>query len=151
AEKRLEMSRQVAATDERLAFVFKHHHMDGSIRDRFDGYFGDGRAQAIAELASRFGIGRESAICDFGCGVGWLAYSLDKLGYRHLAAMDVSRNATQGLASIAGDRIDIINKLDEWRTIRHRFDALISVATIHHWHHIPLLSLEARRTLKPGG
>ena len=40
--------------------------------------------------------------------------------------------------------------LDRWRNIRHRFDAIVSVATIHHWDLIPWIALEARRTMKPG-
>jgi len=64
--------------------------------------------------------------------------------------MDPSDQSTAYLASVAGKRIEIINDLERWRSIRGRYDALVSMATIHHWQHIPWIALEARRTMKSG-
>jgi hypothetical protein len=64
--------------------------------------------------------------------------------------MDTSEPATAHLRSVAGERIEVINDLAVWHAIRNRFDAIVSVATVHHWQHIPWVALEARRTMRPG-
>src|SRR5258708_642942 len=43
-----------------------------------------------------------------------------------------------------------MNDLKEWRSSGGKFDAIVSQATIHHWQHIPLVAMDARRTMKPG-
>jgi SAM-dependent methyltransferase len=139
-----------AETDPTIAGLVETFHVHESVEEQFEAHFESGTAQAVSDLMGRFGVGLDSTICDLGCGIGWLAYSLDRLGYSQLAAMDTNPRALEHLRPLAGDRIEIIGDLDEWRRIRGRFDALVSVATIHHWDHIPRVALEARRTMKPG-
>ena len=139
-----------AKTDPQVAKMIETYKLWKTPREQIESYYELGVGQAVADLMSRFGIGPAQSIADVGCGLGWLAYSLDRIGFRNLTAMDPSASALEKLRNLAGDRIDIISDLDEWRAIRNRFDAIITVATIHHWEHIPWISLEARRTMKPG-
>ncbi len=90
---------------------------------------------AISHLLQRCGITLDSEIVDLGCGAGHLTYALHQLGYRHLCAMDPNTHWNSGtgyLQSVLGQRIHIINDLGQWRQITGRYDAAVSVATIHH-------------------
>ncbi len=133
-----------------IASMFEAYGLWETLPVQFERFFGLGVVQALAELMGRFGITHSHSIADVGCGLGWLPFSLDRLGYKNLAAMEPTRHAVDYLKQATEDRIEIITDLDIWRGIRHQFDALISVATIHHWDHIPWIALEARRTMKPG-
>lgn len=132
-----------------LTKIVDLYHLRGTDRERLDAFHNSGSSQALAELMSRFGIETGAAIADVGCGTGWLAYSLHKIGYSNLIAMEPDSKPTDPLKEIAPE-IRIINDLGEWRELRDHFDALVSVGTVHHWHHIPWVALEARRTMKPG-
>ena len=133
-----------------IANMFKAYNLWESLPEQFERFYKSGVVQAIAELMGRFGIEKSHCIADVGCGWGWLPFSLDRLGYKDLVAMEPSANAVKYLRAASEERIDIITDLDRWRSICHKFDALVSVATIHHWDHIPWIALEARRTMKPG-
>jgi len=139
-----------AKTNPAIAPLLELFHFDKPDPERMRAYVDLGIGEALAELMARFGIHPGHVVADVGCGLGWLAFSLDRLGYSNLVAMDPKTEATNYLRKVAGDRIEVINDLDVWRGIRHRFDALVSVATVHHWEHIPWIALEARRTVKPG-
>ena len=109
--------------------------------------------KAISAFIKIFGITTESTIVDLGCGPGHLAYALYKAGYVRVTAMDPNSNWFTGtgyLKKVAGDNIRIINNLNEWRNIIGEFDAIITQGTIHHWLHIPQVSIDTRRTMKPG-
>jgi SAM-dependent methyltransferase len=146
----IEMILDDARTDAALAEMVELFHLRGTPQERFEARFRSGTAQELTQLMARFGVGPDSHICDLGCGSGWLAYSLDRLGFTRVVAMDTSPPATEDLREVAGDRIEVIHELGEWRSIRHRFDALVSVATVHHWQHVPWVALDARRTMRPG-
>ena len=139
-----------ARTDPVIADLFDTFHLWGSETDRMNAFVELGVGKALAEFIGRFGVKPEHSIADVGCGSGWLAYSLNCIGYKDLVAMEPNAGATMLLKRLAGDRIEIINDLDIWRGVRNRFDALVSMATVHHWEHIPWIAIEARRTMKPG-
>ena len=139
-----------AEDDPEVAFIVDTFKLRGTPEERFGAYFDTGTAQALSELMARFGIGCESSICDLGCGTGWLASALDRLGYGQLWAMDTNVGVTEYLRTVAGDRIEVVTDLDVWRGIRGIFDAVLSVATVHHWENIPRVALDTRRTMKPG-
>ncbi|PZV02313.1 MAG: hypothetical protein DCF24_02155 [Cyanobium sp.] len=144
-----ERLRADAQTDPDISKLFDVYNLWGSPAELFEQFYNLGVAQSIAELMRRFGITEQCCIADVGCGWGWLPFSLDRLGYKDLVAMEPS-NAVRHLKEATEERIEIVTDLDCWRSIRHRFDALVSVATIHHWDHIPWIALEARRTMKSG-
>jgi len=132
-----------------IAKMFDVYNLWGTPGELFENFYNLGVAQAIAELMGRFGIGPTDCIADVGCGWGWLPFSLDRLGFQDLVAMEPSQ-VVRNLQEFTENRIEIVTDLELWRSIRHRFDAIVSVATIHHWDHIPWIALEARRTMKPG-
>lgn len=138
-----------AKTVPEIAKMFEIYNIGGSPSELFERFYNLGAAQSIASLMSRFEIDTDHCIADVGCGWGWLPFSLDRLGYKDLVAMEPSQ-AVMHLEEATNGRVEVITDLDLWREIRHRFDALVSVATIHHWDHIPWIALEARRTMKPG-
>lgn len=141
---------QDAKDDPDVASLVDTYHLTGPLSEQIEAYIGQGSAQELAALMARFGIDKCSTIADVGCGLGWIALALDRLGYKNLTAMDPSEDSTAYLRESNDHQIEVITSLDEWRTIKHRFDALVSLATVHHWQHIPWISLEARRTMKPG-
>lgn len=133
-----------------IAEMFNTYNLRDTPAERYERFSRLGVVQAIAELMDRFGIAKDHCIADVGCGWGSLLFSLDRLGYKDLVAMELSVDAVRYLQDATQERIEIVTDLVHWKSIRHRFDALVSVATIHHWDHIPWIALEARRTMKPG-
>jgi len=138
-----------ASSDPELAKIADIYHLRGTDQERLDAFYNSSFPRAMTDLMSRFGIGTDAAIADVGCGTGWLAYALDKSGYTNLTAMEPDPEPTGPLQRIA-PQIKVVNDLGAWRQLRDHFDALVSVGTVHHWHHIPWVALEARRTMKPG-
>ena len=137
-----------------LAALLKLFHLQADRAEAFADFCASGTPEAIARLVARFGITKESPVCDLGCGAGHLAYSPHRQGYQRVSAMDPNsgwHGGTGYLRSVVGEDIEIINDLADWRATIGKFDAIISQATVHHWQHIPLVSLDTRRTLKPGG
>lgn len=141
---------QDARTDPDVAILADAYHLIEPPSEQIEAYIDQGSAKELAALMERFGINQDSAIADVGCGLGWIALALDRLGYKNLTAMDPSEHATACLRESKDHQIEVITDLQKWRSIRNRFDALVSLATVHHWQHIPWISLEARRTMKPG-
>ena len=142
-----------AKTDPALSEVLKGAFLQEDRADAFRSFVGSDQAAAMAQFIQRFGLTPSSAICDLGCGPGHFAHALRQFGFGNLTAMDPNgeRNSGTGyLREISGGAVDIINSLDEWRTISCRFDAIVSSGTIHHWQHIPLVAIDARRAMKPG-
>jgi len=130
-----------------------HEHKDRKIA--FASFAASALPRAKAAFLARFGLSVESDIVDVGCGSGRLVYTLHKLGYKRLCAMDPNRNYYSGtgyLSEVAASDVTIINDIDAWRRdFVGRFDAVITQATIHHWPHIGLGALDVRRNLKPRG
>jgi 2-polyprenyl-3-methyl-5-hydroxy-6-metoxy-1,4-benzoquinol methylase len=142
-----------ARTDASLAEALRSAYLEEDRVEAFERFRASSQARAVAEFIARFGVGPDSAVCDLGCGPGHLAHALAGRGFNAVSAMDPNGEWYTGtglLKSVAGGRIEIINELREWRRIRGRFDAIVSQGTIHHWQHIPLVALDARRTMKPG-
>ena len=120
--------------------------------EAFRYFCNSGIAEHYDRLLSLLGVSKDAAVCDLGCGPGYLAYALDQLGYKNVVAMDPNGEWSTGtgyLHSIAPN-IEIINDLSVWRSTMGRFDAMVARATMHHWQHIPMVAVDARRTLKPG-
>ncbi len=142
-----------AKTDEDLDYLLKQIYLQEDRAEAFEDFATSDLAANIAAFISRFGINPQNALCDLGCGPGRLAYALHRLGFINMTAMDPNSEWNTGtgyLKSIARGQIDIINDLSEWRKVESRFDAVVSQGTIHHWDHIPLVSIDVRRAMKPG-
>ncbi len=140
----------VAKTDPEFAASMPKYWLAEDPAEAFADYLDSGIPDAVLRLMSRFGVTKHDNICDLGCGAGHLVYSLMRRGYENLSAMDPSADRTGYLKSSAS-QIDVIRDLDVWRRTVSRFDAIVSNGVIHHWHHIPLVARDARRTMKPGG
>ena len=136
--------------DPELAAILPKYWSTEDPAEAFSAYITSGIPRAVSRLVGQFGVEKHHKICDLGCGFGQLAYALGKLGYNVIAAMDPAADPS-GFLKASMPAIDIIRDFDVWKQIVGRFDALVSNGTIHHWHHIPLVSRDARRTLKPGG
>ena len=142
-----------AKTDRALEEIIKMYHGQENREEAFAGYAASPLPRAISDLLARLGVQKHHAVCDLGCGKGQLAFALHQLGYGDVSAMDPNDQWLSGtgfLNSIAGSDIKIINDLSEWQNIFNRFDAILSISTIHHWQNIPWVSLDTRRTMKPG-
>jgi SAM-dependent methyltransferase len=142
-----------AQSDPELAKCLRDNHLVENREEAFASFDGSGIPQAITRFASRFGICQDSVVCDLGCGPGQMTYALRKMGFRHVTAMDPNGEWLTGTGYLKSLDlgVEIVNDLAEWRQTYHRFDAIFSQATIHHWQHIPLVAIDARRALKPGG
>ena len=141
-----------ARTDADLAKNLRDNFLQQDRPEAFRDFCSSGIPEQCAHMLSLLGISKDAAICDLGCGPGYLAYGLDRLGYKSVVAMDPNEEWFTGtgyLRSIA-PHIEVINDLEAWRNTFGRFDAMVSRATMHHWQHIPMVSIDARRTLKPG-
>jgi SAM-dependent methyltransferase len=119
-------------------------------REAFDSFLTSGIPDAIINLATSFGIKRSDAVCDLGCGEGHLAWALSRHGFENVSAMDPYADRS-GYLKRTAPNIDLISSIQAWKAIGARFNALVSNGVIHHWHHIPLVAKDARKTLKPGG
>jgi 2-polyprenyl-3-methyl-5-hydroxy-6-metoxy-1,4-benzoquinol methylase len=109
--------------------------------------------KAIEGLLQRLNVTHQSAIADVGCGRAHLAYSLHKLGYANLTAMDPNGEWYTGtgyLKSLTDHNIKIVNDLAEWSKIFGYYDAIVSSGTVHHWQHVPRVAIDVRRVMKPG-
>jgi 2-polyprenyl-3-methyl-5-hydroxy-6-metoxy-1,4-benzoquinol methylase len=152
-EQAMKIAHQEAKGDPELANVLKSAYLQENRAEAFETYFGSPIPQAVAKLFARFGINDQSEIVDLGCGAGHCAHALHRLGFKRISAMDPNSEWFTGtgyLKSIAGDAINIINDLEVWRRTIARYDAVVSSGTIHHWRHIPMVALDARRAMKPG-
>ncbi len=142
-----------AKSDPGLATLLEQIHLQENRAEAFARFCSSGVANAIGRFLGRFGVTHKSAICDLGCGPGHLAYALHERGFQDITAMDPNGEWYTGtgyLQSIMDRQIHIVNDLKNWRRISGRFDAIVSIATIHHWQHIPLVGIDVRRTMKPG-
>jgi hypothetical protein len=59
-------------------------------------------------------------------------------------------SGTGYLKSLPDHNISIVNDLPAWRGTFGKFDAIVSSGTVHHWQHIPAVSIDMRRVMKPG-
>jgi SAM-dependent methyltransferase len=142
-----------AKFDQDFSAVLKSAWLQENQAEAFSDFSSSSIAISIPNFLNRFGINQTSAVCDLGCGSGHLAYALHKRGFQNVSAMDPNSEWYSGtgyLKSILSSEINIINDFKEWRNITDRFDAIVSKGTIHHWQHIPLVAIDARRTMKPG-
>ena len=143
---------QDARTDSNFSDVLRFNFLQEDRAEAFRAFCEFGIPEKYQRLLTLLGVSKDAAICDLGCGPGYLAYALDKLGYKSVVAMDPNGERFTGtgyLRSIA-PHIEIINDLSAWRNTHGRFDAIVARATMHHWQHIPMVAIDARRTLKPG-
>jgi predicted TPR repeat methyltransferase len=143
-----------AETDPALSDVLKSAYLDADRDAVFDRYLNNGVPRAISSLIERFGIRQGDEICDYGCGPGQLGWALSMLGYSHVSLMDPNKNYSTGtgyVSSIANKNLEIINDFGTWSNHGHRYDAVVSKGTIHHWQHIPVTALGVRKAMKPGG
>jgi 2-polyprenyl-3-methyl-5-hydroxy-6-metoxy-1,4-benzoquinol methylase len=143
-----------ARSDKLLADTLRKACLQEDVAASFDFYLTSRVPAAIIELLKLFGIGRESALVDVGCGRGHAAYALHRNGFTNITAMDPNSRYSTGtayLAALPHQPIRIINSIAEWRGIKSQFDAAVSTSTVHHWSHIPHGAIDLRRTLKPGG
>ncbi|MBG0797717.1 class I SAM-dependent methyltransferase [Methylocystis sp. L43] len=142
-----------AKSDPELASTLKSALLEENAQSSLE-FFRESRVPAaVIWLLDRYGLEKESNIVDVGCGRGHGAYALYKNGFSNVSAMDPNPNLTTGtghLAQLNDHKIRIINDLSSWRKLNSVFDAAISTATVHHWGHIPHISIDLRRTLKPG-
>jgi 2-polyprenyl-3-methyl-5-hydroxy-6-metoxy-1,4-benzoquinol methylase len=135
-----------------LAEVLRVNFLQQDRAEAFRNFCGSGIAEHYDRLLSLLGVSKDATICDLGCGPGYLAYALSRLGYKNMVAMDPNGEWSTGtgyLQAIAPN-IEVINDLSSWRNTTGRFDAMVARATMHHWQHIPMVAVDARRTLKPG-
>ena len=140
-----------ARTDQVLADLLRFNFLQHDRDDAFKSFCRSGIPEKYDRLLALLGVSKDAAICDLGCGPG-LAHALDKLGYKNVVAMDPNAEWFTGtgyLRSVA-PHIEVINDLSMWRSIHGRFDAIVARATMHHWQHIPMVAIDARRTLKAG-
>jgi SAM-dependent methyltransferase len=152
-EKTMIRALKEAESDEELYKLFQLCFLQKNRDEAFSSFLSSRIVKAISVLLDNFGITTESSIVDLGCGPGHLAHALNRLGYGRVTAMDPNNNWYTGtgyLKSVSDDAIRIINDLDEWRKIIGEFDAIVTQGTIHHWQQIPRVSIDARRTMKPG-
>jgi SAM-dependent methyltransferase len=152
-ENTIRYAQQEARNDKALAALLRSIYLQEDRREAFENFHISEIPDAISSFIVRFGVWKHSAICDLGCGPGHLAYALSKRRFENISAMDPNGEWNTGtgyLRSVANNRINIINDQKVWRSIRGKFDAIVSQATIHHWQHIPLVATDARRTMKPG-
>lgn len=143
-----------ARTDEQLAYTLRHACLEEDVAASFDFYVNSTVPAAVIELMELFGVGKDSAVVDVGCGRGHAVHALHRLGFTKLAAMDPNSKYATGtayLAALPGHNIRIVNDIGEWRSISSEYDAAFSTSTVHHWSHIPHGAIDLRRTLKPGG
>src|SRR5260370_3399579 len=152
-EDTIKSAQQEAKNDKSLAAILSSIYLQEGRREAFETFDVSEIPDAISSFILRFGISKSSVICDLGCGPGHLAYALSKRRFKNISAMDPNGEWNTGtgyLRSVAGNRINIITDLKESRSIGGKFDAIVSHATIHHWQHIPLVAMDARRPMKPG-
>jgi 2-polyprenyl-3-methyl-5-hydroxy-6-metoxy-1,4-benzoquinol methylase len=143
-----------AKTDLEMANVLGYAYLERDHATSFNRFFNTPGPNAISKLLDRLGIGRDAEIADVGCGRGHLAHSLHRLGYGNLTAMDPNGKWFTGtgyLKSLPDHNISIVNDLSTWRGTFGKFDAVVSSGTVHHWQHIPAISIDTRRVMKPGG
>lgn len=141
---------ELADSDPQFAASMPKYWLCAVPSEAFADFLDCGIPDAVIRLLSKFGFDKHHYICDLGCGTGHLVYALARRGFEHLAAMDPVADYT-GYIESSTPQIELIKSIETWRTIGARFDAIVSNGTIHHWHHIPLISRDARKTLKPGG
>ena len=140
-----------ARTDRELADLLRFNFLQEDRAEAFRAFCASDIPEHYDRLLGILGVSKDAAICDLGCGPGFVAYALSALGYKNVVAMDPNGEWFTGtgyLHSIA-PHIEIINDLASWRGTFGRFDAIVSRATMHHWQHIPMVAIDARRTLKP--
>lgn len=143
-----------ARSDPELATLLRDFNLDRDPAEAFANFVASPVPAAVARLLGLFGYPPTAAIADVGCGRGHLAFALARLGFGDVTAMDPNGNASTGtgyLAGLGGHSIGIVNQLDQWRKIRGRFDAIITMTTIHHWQNITAAAIDARRTLRADG
>jgi 2-polyprenyl-3-methyl-5-hydroxy-6-metoxy-1,4-benzoquinol methylase len=142
-----------AKTDADLANVLGYAYLEQDHAKSFNRFFDSRGPNAISKLLARLGLGKAAAIADVGCGRGHMAHALHRLGYSNITAMDPNGKWFTGtgyLKSLPDHNISIVKDLAQWRGTFGQFDAIVSSGTVHHWQHIPAVSIDTRRVMKPG-
>ena len=141
-----------AKSDAELAGVLVSAWLQEDREEAFASFMASRIPGAIERLMARFMLNHDFAGRRSWLRGGHLAYALSKRGFKHVSAMDPNSewNTGTGYLKAKDPTISVINELDEWRRISAKFHAVVTFGTIHHWQHIPLVALDARRVLKPG-
>lgn len=142
-----------ARTDADLAEILRLHCLDEDRAAAFSRFAHSHIPGELIRLLEMFGVGRSNTVADFGCGPGQASYALAKAGFRRVLAIDPNAEYFTGtgyLASLEIPEIEIVSSADD-PSLYRAADAALTIATIHHWQHIPQTALALRRCLKPGG
>lgn len=143
-----------ARSDADLQACLVSAYLDEDRPGAFRRYLASGAPAALSHLLGRLGIDKSKRICDYGCGPGQLGWALRELGHDQVSWMDPNDHYFTGtgfLRESIGPQADIVSDPETWAARAHSYDAIVSKGTIHHWDHIPSVSIGLRRALKPGG
>lgn len=125
--------------------ILKQHSPWRYLRSREECYWGIGAA------LEQFFPGKDIAVLEAGCGMGYLTYALTRAGYRRVLGVDVAVPAIEAArARFACDYAvaDIATFASE---TSERFDVIVMTEVLEHLEHPVAFVADAKKLLKPGG